>query len=150
MEKDQSKNDGVRSAYRTTTSSRPEDPVAEQVERRVAGWQAKCTPERVSAIVAAKAGRMLERYRLQAEMQVRVDDCVAGVTDAAGLPVMMRIWYKTFGRGVSRIRRTVPSSCRELEYDVLRYKWTARGLEPTLLARVKGAVIRLLEESNQV
>jgi hypothetical protein len=102
------------------------DPVGESIKRRVARWEAKYTPERVSAILAAKSEQMRERFRVQTEMLGRVEQRVAEVTDAAGIPVMMRIWYKSFGREVCRIWRTIPSSCQELEYDVIRYKWTAR------------------------
>ena len=124
------------------------DPVGESIKRRVARWEAKYTPERVSAILAAKSEQMRERFRVQTEMLGRVEQRVAEVTDAAGIPVMMRIWYKSFGREVCRIWRTIPSSCQELEYDVIRYKWTARGLEPTLLVSVKAAVIELLDSSD--
>jgi len=131
-----------------TANSPNEDPVGESIKRRVARWEAKYTPERVSAILAAKGEQMRERFRVQTEMLGRVEQRVGEVTDAAGIPVMMRIWYKSFGREVCRIWRTIPSSCQELEYDVVRYKWTARGLEPTLLASVKVAVIELLDSSD--
>jgi len=124
------------------------DRVAESIRRRVERWTAKYTPERLSAILAAKAEGMQERYRLQTEMLGQVDERVAEVTDAAGIALMMRIWYKSFGREVAKVWRTMPSSCRELEYDAVRYKWTARGLDPILLARVKAAVIELLDKSG--
>jgi hypothetical protein len=95
----------------------------------------------VAAILGAKSEQMRERFRVQTEMLGRVEQRVAEVTDAAGISVMMRIWYKSFGREVCRIWRTIPSSCQELEYDVVRYKWTARGLEPALLDSVKAAVV---------
>ena len=126
----------------------PDDPVAERIRRQVARWETKYTPERISAILAAKREQMRENYRVQAEMQGRVDHRVSEVTDAAGVSVITRIWFKTYGREVGRIWRTIPSSCRELEYDVIRYKWTARGLDPILLVRVKTAVIGLLEASG--
>jgi hypothetical protein len=126
----------------------PDDPVGESIRRRVARWEAKYTPERVSAIIDAKSVRMRERYQVQTEMLACVDHRVSEVTDAAGISVMKRIWYKDFGREVCRIWRTIPSSCQELEYDVIRYKWTARGLDPILLCRVKVAVIDLLETSG--
>jgi len=125
-----------------------QDPVAELVKRRVARWEAKYTPERTAAILRARSERMRERYRLQAEMLARVEARVSKVTDAAGVPVMMRIWYKDFARQVTKVWRTIPSSCQELEYDIIRYKWTARGLDPILLARVKGVVIEYLEASG--
>jgi len=111
----------------------------------VARYDAKSTPERTTALLAAKAEGMREKYRVQAVMQGLVDHQVGEITDGAGIPVMTRIWYKSFGREVARIWRTMPSSCLELEYDVVRYKWTARGLDPILLVRVKVAVIELLE-----
>ncbi len=144
MKKDRSKNDEVRSSDRTAA----DDPVGESIKRRVARWEAKYTPERMAAILGAKGELMRERFRVQTEMLGRVEQRVAEVTDAAGVPVMMRIWYKSFGREVCRIWRTIPSSCQELEYDVIRYKWTARGLEPSLLASVKAAVVELLDSSD--
>jgi hypothetical protein len=131
-----------------TANSPNEDPVGESIKRRVARWEAKYTPERVSAILAAKSELMRERFRVQAEMLGRVEHRVSEVTDAAGVSVIVRMWYKDFGREVCRIWRTIPSSCQEREYDVIRYKWTARGLEPTLLASVKAAVVELLDSSN--
>jgi hypothetical protein len=143
VKKVQSANDKVQ-----TANPSPTDPVAESIRRRVARWEAKNTPERTAAILAAKGEQMRERYRVQAEMQGRVEHRVSEVTDAAGISVMTRIWYKDFGREVCRIWRTIPSSCQELEYDVIRYKWTARGLDPILLVKVKVAVIELLETSG--
>ncbi len=148
MKKVRSSSDECRSANRTAADSSPADPVGESIKRRVARWEAKYTPERVSAIIDAKSARMRERYRVQTEMLAHVDHRVSEVTDAAGVPVMMRIWYKDFGREVCRIWRTIPSSCQELEYDVIRYKWTARGLDPILLCRVRVAVVELLDSSN--
>jgi hypothetical protein len=143
MKKDRSKNDEVR-----MTNSPPEDPVGESIKRRVARWEAKYKPERLAAILAAKSERMGERYAVQAEMLGRVDHRISEVTDAAGVSVINRMWFKSFGREVSRIWRTIPSSCQELEYDVVRYKWTARGLDPILLAKVKAAVVELLDSSD--
>ena len=40
----------------------PVDPVAERISRRVARYQAKTTPERMSALFAAKGERMRENY----------------------------------------------------------------------------------------
>lgn len=127
------------------TEGPPDDPVVERIRRTVAKYEAKSMPERTTAILAAKSGLMRERYRAQAVMQGLVDKAVAEVTDAAGVPVMTRLWYKSFGREVSRIWRTMPTTCLEIEYDIVRYKWTARGLDPTLLVRVRVAVIELLE-----
>ena len=131
-----------------TANSPNEDPVGERIKRRVARWEAKYTPARTAAIIAAKGEQMRARYRVQAEMLGRVDHRVSEVTDAAGISVMTRIWYKDFAREVSKIWRTIPSSCQELEYDVIRYKWTARGLDPILLCKVKVAVIELFETSG--
>jgi len=133
---------------RQTANSPSEDPVGEKIKRRISRWEAKYRPERVCAILDAKAGGMRERFRVQTEMLGRVDQRVAEVTDAAGIPVMMRFWYKDFGREVCKVWRTIPSSCQELEYDIVRYKWTARGLDPILLARVKGAVVGYLDASG--
>jgi hypothetical protein len=145
MKKVRSKNDEVRMA---AAGAAPQDPVGESIKRRVARWEAKYTPERVSAILTAKAEHMRERFRVQTEMLGRVEHRVSEVTDAAGVSVIVRMWYKDFGREVCRIWRTIPSSCQEREYDVVRYKWTARGLEPTLLASVKAAVVELLDSSD--
>jgi len=145
MKKVRSKNDEVRMA---AAGAAPEDPVGESIKRRVARWEAKYTPERMAAILGAKAERMRERFRVQTEILGRVEHRVSEVTDAAGVSVIVRMWYKDFGREVCRIWRTIPSSCQELEYDVVRYKWTARGLDPILLCRVKVAVIELLETSG--
>jgi hypothetical protein len=130
------------------TNPEPQDSVAERSRRTIARWEAKYTPERTAAVLAAKAERMRERYQVQAEIQERVDHRVAEVTDAAGVPKMMRIWYKSFGREVCRIWRTIPSSAREVECDVARYKWKARGLDPVLLDRVRAAVVDLVDSLN--
>jgi hypothetical protein len=126
----------------------PEDPMVERLKRRVAKYEAKTTPERVARTFAARGPLMLDRYREQAEILSRVERAVAGVTDAAGVPAMMRFWYKGCGREVYRVWRTVPKSCQEVEYEVIRYKWTIRGLDPDLLGKVKAAVIELLEASG--
>ncbi len=131
-----------------TANSPSGDPVGESIKRRVARWDAKYNPERLAALLAAKSELMGKRYAVQAEMLGRVDHRVSEVTDAAGVSVITRMWYKDFGREVSRIWRTIPSSCQELEYDVVRYKWTARGLDPILLVKVKAAVIELLDSSD--
>ena len=131
-----------------TANSSCDDPVGESIKRRVARWNAKYNTERIAAILGAKSERMGERYAVQAEMLGRVDQRISEVTDAAGVSVISRMWYKAFGREVCRIWRTIPSSCQEREYDVVRYKWTARGLEPALLASVKAAVIELLDASD--
>jgi hypothetical protein len=124
------------------------DPIVERIRRTVAKYEAKSMPERMTAILAAKSAEMQKRYREQACILGLVDHRVAEVTDAAGVPVMTRFWYKSFGREVSRIWRTMPTSCLEIEYDVVRYKWTARGLDPILLVKVKVAVIELLEAGH--
>lgn len=148
MKETRNPNDEARTKKSAEAGTTSPDPVAEGIKRRIARWEAKYTPERISAILAAKGAVMRERYRVQAEMQGRVDHRISEVTDAAGVSVITRMWYKDFGREVCRIWRTIPSSCQELEYDVVRYKWTARGLDPILLVRVKVAVIELLETSG--
>jgi len=143
MKKSPSPNHEVR-----MTNSPPDDPVGESIKRRVAGWEVKYNPERIAAILAAKSERMRESYAVQAEMLGRVDHRISEVIDAVGVSVIVRMWYKDFGREVCRIWRTIPSSSQEVEYDVVRYKWTARGLDPILLVKVKAAVIELLEASD--
>ena len=124
------------------------NPVLERVERRVAKYQAKTTPERMSALFASKAERMRERYRSQALVQECVDQAVAGVTDAEGVSVMMRICYKSYGREICRVWRTVPSGSQEVEYEAVRYKWNIRGLNPDILGKVKAAVVEMLEAAG--
>jgi len=148
MKKVRSPNDECRSADSTTTNSSPDDPVGERIKRRIANWEAKYTPESTSAILAAKSGRMRERFRVQTEMLGRVEHRISEVIDAVGVSVIVRMWYKDFGREVCRIWRTIPSSSQEVEYDIVRYKWTARGLDPILLVKVKAAVIEFLEASG--
>jgi hypothetical protein len=148
MKKVRRTNDECRSANCTPTNSPPDDPVGESIKRRVARWEAKYTPERMAAILGAKGELMRERFRVQTEMLGRVEHRISEVTDAAGVSVIVRMWYKDFGREVCRIWRTIPSSCQELEYDVIRYKWTARGLDPILLCKVRVAVVELLETSG--
>jgi hypothetical protein len=145
MKKERSPNDKVRSP---STEHVPDDPVGERIKRRVARWDVKYNPERIAAILAAKSERMHENYAVQAEILGRVDHRVSEVIDAVGVSVIVRIWYKAYAREVTKIWRTIPSSCQELEYDVVRYKWTARGLDPILLVKVKVAVIKLLEDSG--
>ena len=91
---------------------------------------------------------MHENYAVQAEILGRVDQRISEVIDAVGVSVIVRIWYKCYGREVTRIWRTLLSSSQELEYDIVRYKWTARGLDPILLVKVKAAVIEFLEASG--
>ncbi len=147
MKETRNPNDEVRKTE-SELSPASRDPVAERSKRRIERWKSKYNVERVAAVLSDKRESMSERYRAQALMLCHVDKSVAEVTDAAGVPSMMRIWYKSFGREVCRIWRTIPSSCQELEYDVIRYKWTARGLDPILLPKVKVAVIELLEAGN--
>jgi hypothetical protein len=124
------------------------DPVAERVERLMARYKAKTAPGRVAALFEAQGQSMRDNYRIQAEVMQKVEQAVADVTDAAGAPVMMRFWYKDYGREVYRIWRAVPTSCQEGEYEVVRYKWTVRGLNPELMDKVKAAVLALLEKSD--
>ncbi|MCX6840946.1 MAG: hypothetical protein NTX53_01460 [candidate division WOR-3 bacterium] len=77
-----------------TANSPNEDPVGESIKRRVARWDAKYNPERLAAVLAAKGERMHERYAVQAEMLGRVDHRVSEVTDAAGVSVITRMWFK--------------------------------------------------------
>ncbi len=130
----------------TDAGATPPDPVAEQVRRRVAKWAAKYTPERLAGRLAFRTEQMQQRYRTQAELQGRVEQAVAQVTDAACVPGLIRFWYNDFGRELSRIWRTVPTSCQESEFEIVRYKWAVRGLDPILLDRVEAAVIEVLEE----
>jgi len=123
----------------------PEDRAAERSRRAIERWKAKCTPERVTAVLAAKAESMRERYEVQAVMLCQVEKSVAEITDAAGVPRMMRIWYMDFGRQVYRIWRKVPSSVREMECGFVRLKWQTRGLDPAILDKVKAAIVAMLD-----
>lgn len=118
------------------------------LDRTLAKYEAKTSPQRISELFAERGRRMSDRYRAQAEVMHRVHKTVVAVTDAEGLPRMMRFWYTCYGREVYRVWRAVPQGCQEVEYDVIRYKWVARGLVPELLDRVKGAVMAMLERAD--
>lgn len=123
----------------------PEDRMAERIRRRIECWKTKYNPDRVSAILADKAESMREHHEAQTQVLCQVEKSVAEVTDAAGVPPMIRFWYTDFGREVYRIWRKIPSSCRETECGFAIRKWQVRGLDPAILDRVKGSVVKLLD-----
>jgi len=148
MEKDRSRNDEVLTGLGHVPAT-PEDRAAERSRRRIERWQAKYTPERVTAVLADKAESMRKRYEAQTVVLCQVEKCVAEVTDVAGVPRMMRVWYMDFGRQVYRVWRKVPSSVREMECGFVRLKWQARGLDPAVMDKVKAAVVKLVESLDE-
>lgn len=123
-------------------TSAPDARAAQAAERYCAGIRPDA-PFRTSTRMQQE---MVRRYLEHAAIQDRLDRAAQAVTDPAGVPTIRRIWYKTFGRQVSRLWRRRNHREYQAELALLREKWRIRGLEPELLERVQQAVIAELEE----
>ncbi|MBM3331722.1 hypothetical protein FJY68_07730 [candidate division WOR-3 bacterium] len=135
--------------HKSVTSSTVEERAAERSRRRIERWKTKYNPDRIAAILADKAESMRERYKAQTVILCQVEKCVGEVTDVAGVPRIMKVWYMDFGRQVYRVWRNVPSSVRDVECGFVRLKWQARGLDPAILDKVKCAVVKLVESLEE-
>jgi hypothetical protein len=87
---------------------------------------------------------MRERYQVQAKMQGRVEHRVSEVTDAAGISVMARIWYKNFGREMWSLSRSdISGESLAKEAAVLIAKWKTRGLTEAVLQGIRTDVFNV-------
>lgn len=117
----------------------PHERAAERYESRIGEWLRRMGLE-------ALQPQMVSGYREQAIILDRVRSAVSMVTDAAGLPGIVRFAYSAFGGQVYKLWRRRKWRGYETELELLRKKWQARGLDPGLLEKVQAAVIAALDE----
>jgi len=110
--------------------------------KRVESWDVKFDTERVKQVLDRKRQRMLERY---AEAMAGVWDVevrAKQVLNDAGVSTALFVPYLDFARELyraSRVRR-ISGNSFALAAQVLLDKWSARGLNPDVLANIRTQV----------
>ncbi|MEO0081036.1 MAG: hypothetical protein ABIL25_01940 [candidate division WOR-3 bacterium] len=116
-----------------------------QFENDSANYACRMNPKLVSDVLDDLGGVMLAKYRKQAELLRLVEATVRQATD--GAPMLVWVWYLDFGREVYGRWRKVPSHALASELEILRHKWTVRGLDPKTLEKVEAAVVEMLNQT---
>jgi len=102
-------------------------------------YAARMNPRAVSSVLDDLSQTMSANYRQQAEMLRLVERTVRQASD--GAPSLMRVWFLDFGREVYGRWRRCPKVALEPELQIMRHKWTVRGLDPQTLEKVEKAVL---------
>lgn len=124
------------------------DNTAARLELQMARYIAKTRPGLVAQEFSARAEEMQRNYLAQAMVLRRIEQTVAEVASATEIPNICRFWYNCYARQVYRVWRRIPRSQQGTEYEILRFTWQARGLDPTVLEQVERAVLEMLAHSD--
>ena len=118
-----------------------EELARKRLERQISRYEKKYNLSRVADVLAAKRATMVRRYEEYAKVAAQVSRAVCEVTDNAGVPCMMRMWYQTYSREIHKLWRKHRDMNISDELKALRYKWSVRGLDPFLLDKVEAATL---------
>ena len=112
------------------------------VLRRVENWQAKFSPEDTARILTRKEKLMRERYTAAMAPLCLLEDKAKQVLNAAGIQTILYLSYINYARQLYKLSRQqgISGESFALVAKVLLEKWSARGLDSAVLARIRTEV----------
>lgn len=115
--------------------------------RRIEAWKAKTTPERTKQVLEARHEAMQQRYEAVMTLLCAMETQVKTVLNARGVHTSLYVPYLNFGRQLWKLSRQqeISGESFAMAAQVLLDKWTARGLNPTVLAAIRTEVFDIGE-----
>jgi hypothetical protein len=115
------------------------------VTERIANWAVKYNIERVAAILAERRSTMLERYSAIVTELWAMEVQVKQVLDEQSVQTILYVPYLNFGRELFKLsrQRGISGNSFALAAQVLLTKWSARGLDPAVLAAIRSQVFNI-------
>jgi len=107
--------------------------------RRIENWDSGYDTERIKAKCDAKRAKMLEHMAAATPMLVSMEAQVKQVLDGEGVSVIQYPFYLCFGREMWKLQTGKEFSGESLaqEAATLIAKWVARGLDQTVLEKIR-------------
>ena len=108
------------------------------VVRRIARWQAKCTPERTKATLDSIREDMRARYEAATTLLTLMETDVKQTLNARGVNTINYVPYLSFARQLFKLsnKKGISGESMAIEAKVLLEKWSSRGLNPDVLAAI--------------
>jgi len=110
--------------------------------KRILAWEAKFNTERVKQTLDAQLERMRERYCAATVELCAMEHKTKQVLDLSGIHTVLYVPYLDFARQLFRLSRvqTISGNSAAKAAQVLLDKWSARGLDPAVLASIRTQV----------
>ncbi len=110
--------------------------------KRILAWEAKFNTERVKQALDAQLERMRERYCAATLELCAMETKTKQVLDLSGVHTVLYVPYLDFARELYKLsrRRNVSGNSAVMAAQVLLDKWSARGLNASVLATIRTQV----------
>lgn len=107
--------------------------------RRIARWQAKCTPERTKATLDSIHEDMRARYEAATTVLSAMETDVKQTLNARGVNTINYVPYLSFARQLFKLgnKKNISGESMAIEAKVLVDKWHARGLSRDVLVAIR-------------
>ncbi len=106
--------------------------------RRIARWQAKCTPERTKATLDSIHEDMRARYEAATTALSAMETDVKQTLNARGVNTINYVPYLSFARQLFKLtKKNISGESMAIEAKVLVDKWTARSLNHDVLVAIR-------------
>jgi hypothetical protein len=110
--------------------------------RRIENWTARLSPEDIARVLARKQATMQRNYIAAMERYAPLEQKTREILNSAGVQTIIYLPYFNFSRQLYKLSReqSISGPSFALAAQVLLEKWTARGLDPAILARIRSEV----------
>ncbi|MBM3332953.1 hypothetical protein FJY68_14095 [candidate division WOR-3 bacterium] len=114
-------------------------------KKRADRWKAKYNLERVNETLTDLREDMAARYEAAMNQVYAMEMKVKEVINAAGVSTSLYVSYLNFGRQLYKLSRQqlISGETLAMAAQVLLDKWTARGCDPAVLARIRKDVFTI-------
>jgi hypothetical protein len=113
-------------------------PMSDSNQRLIA-WQIKTDTGRMKETLDALRPEMLEHYKAAVASLCEMETKARQTLNAAGVHTIMYVPYLSYARQLHKLSRQqgISGESFALVAEVLLQKWAARGLDSTVLARIR-------------
>jgi hypothetical protein len=113
--------------------------------KRAARWKAKYNTQRLKDTLDDLRDGMANRYEAAMTQVCAMETGVREVINAAGVSTTQYVPYLNFGRQLYKLsrQREVSGESFAMAAQVLLDKWSARGCDPVLLAKIRKDVFNI-------
>jgi len=110
--------------------------------QRIANWQIKTDTGKVKAILDDRRPDMLRRYEAAMASLCEMEVKARQTLNAAGVHTIFYVAYLNYARQLYKLSRQqgISGESFALQAQVLLDKWSARGLDSAILARIRTEV----------
>jgi hypothetical protein len=110
--------------------------------QRVMNWQVKTDTGKVKAILDDLRPNMLKHYEAAVVSLCEMETKARQTLNAAGVHTILYVAYLNYARQIYKLSRqqSISGESFALSAQVLLDKWSARGLDSSVLARIRTEV----------